>query len=183
MDDYLENIKILIVDDQDFIRSMLRQMLGVLGAREIYDAIDGEDAWEKLPIIEPDLIIADWEMQPMNGLQFTRRIRSDENSPNPYIPIIMMTGHSDLDRVMIARDSGINEFVAKPVAAKSLFTRIVNVVEHPRSFVRTDTFFGPDRRRHKKAVKKDRRGMKNEEKNGKQTSAESSPEDTKVVAE
>ena len=160
MNDYLEHVKILIVDDQDFIRSMLRQMLGVLGAREIFDAINGEEAWEKVIEVEPDLIIADWEMQPVNGLEFTRRIRSDENSPNPYIPIIMMTGHSELDRVMIARDSGITEFVAKPVAAKSLFDRIINVVEHPRSFVRTSVFFGPDRRRRKMPVDDDRRDKK-----------------------
>jgi len=157
MSDYLQQISILIVDDQDFIRSILRQMLGVLGAKDMHDALDGEEAWEVASTVNPDLIIADWEMKPVNGIDFALRIRNDKDSPNPYIPIIMMTGHSDMKHVIAARDSGINEFVTKPVAAKALFDRIVNVIENPRNFVRTERYFGPDRRRRRVAVDDERR--------------------------
>jgi len=167
MSDYLQQIKILIVDDQDFIRSILRHMLGVLGARDIYDAVDGEEAWEKTFLVKPDLVIVDWEMSPVNGVEFTRRIRKDDNSPNRYIPIIMLTGHSDKARVTTARDSGINEFVTKPVAAKPLFERIANVIENPRNFVRTDSYFGPDRRRRSVEVAEERRNGKLSPVNGK----------------
>ena len=157
MSDYLQQVKILIVDDQDFILSILRQMLGVLGARDIHDALDGQEAWEKMSSVKPDLIIADWEMKPVNGIDFSRRVRNDQDSQNPYVPIIMLTGHSDMERVTTARDSGINEFVTKPVAAKPLFDRVINVIEHPRNFVRTESYFGPDRRRRSKAVPEERR--------------------------
>jgi DNA-binding response OmpR family regulator len=64
------------------------------------------------------------------------------------VPIIMLTGHSDKKRVMIARDAGITEFLTKPISAKSLYERILNVVLRPRPFVKTKTYFGPDRRRN-----------------------------------
>jgi len=159
MSDYLQQISILIVDDQDFIRSILRQMLGVLGAKDMHDALDGEEAWEVASSVTPDLIIADWEMKPVNGIDFALRIRNDKDSPNPYIPIIMMTGHSDMKHVIAARDAGINEFVTKPIAAKALFDRIVNVIEKPRNFIRADIYFGPDRRRRRLEVDEERRDM------------------------
>jgi two-component system, chemotaxis family, chemotaxis protein CheY len=155
---YLEDVKILIADDQQFIRSIVRQMLRVLGARDIYDAADGEDAWDSVILNRPDLIIADWQMDPLNGLELTHRIRHAANSPNPYVPIIMMTGHADLDRVTQARDHGVTEFVTKPVAAKSLFNRITTVIENPRTFIRIGGYLGPDRRRRDMVVLEDRRG-------------------------
>jgi two-component system chemotaxis response regulator CheY len=157
MNDYLEDVKILIVDDQDFIRSLLRQMLGVLGAQHIYDAIDGEEAWDKMSIQKPDLLIVDWEMKPMDGVTFTKMVRNNADSPNPYVPIIMMTGHSEMDHVAMARDAGIHEYVTKPVSPKALFSRITNVIEHPRKFVRSGSYFGPDRRRRVLHVEEERR--------------------------
>ena len=66
---------------------------------------------------------------------------------NPYVPIIMLTGHSDKKRVMAARDSGVTEFLAKPISANALYQRILNVVANPRPFIKTKTYFAPDRRR------------------------------------
>ncbi len=67
---------------------------------------------------------------------------------NPYVAIIMLTGHSEKKRVTAARDAGVTEFLAKPISAKGLYQRIVNVVANPRSFIKTKTYFGPDRRRN-----------------------------------
>jgi two-component system chemotaxis response regulator CheY len=64
------------------------------------------------------------------------------------VPIIMITGHTEKNRVTAARDSGITEFLAKPISAKALYQRIVNVIAHPRPFIKTKTYFGPDRRRN-----------------------------------
>jgi two-component system, chemotaxis family, chemotaxis protein CheY len=64
------------------------------------------------------------------------------------VPIIMLSGHSEKNRVMQARDAGVTEFLAKPIAAKALYERILSVVLNPRPFIRTATFFGPDRRRN-----------------------------------
>jgi DNA-binding NtrC family response regulator len=63
------------------------------------------------------------------------------------VPVIMITGHSTLRRVAEARDVGVTEFLSKPVTARGVIERITQVVEHPRSFVKTDRYFGPDRRR------------------------------------
>jgi DNA-binding response OmpR family regulator len=75
-------------------------------------------------------------------------IRQPGANANPYVPIIMLTGHSEKKRVVSARDAGVTEFLAKPISAKSLYERILNVVANPRPFIRSKTYFGPDRRRN-----------------------------------
>jgi two-component system, chemotaxis family, chemotaxis protein CheY len=156
--DYLKDVSILIVDDQEFILNLVRAMLRVLGAEMIHDAKDGEQAWDCLKANSIDMLITDWYMKPVDGLELVHKIRNDKESPNPYLPIIMISGYSERARIFQARDSGINEFVVKPLSAKALFSRIMNVIEHPRQFVRTEMFFGPDRRRKKQDVDDDRRG-------------------------
>jgi DNA-binding response OmpR family regulator len=86
-------------------------------------------------------------MKPMDGLEFSRNVRTNVSSPNPFVPIIMITGHTEKHLVVAARDAGITEFLAKPITAQSLFSRIAEIVERPRAFVRCDSYFGPDRRR------------------------------------
>ena len=79
-------------------------------------------------------------------------IRQPESKGNPYAPIIMLTGHSEKKRVLSARDAGITEFLAKPISAKALYERILNVVANPRPYIKTKTYFGPDRRRNVNAT-------------------------------
>ena len=88
-------------------------------------------------------------MDSMDGLELIEKIRNDEDSPDPFVPIILMTGYSNQVRVETARDSGMTEFLAKPFKARDLYTRIVQIIEKPRQFVKNDYFFGPDRRRRK----------------------------------
>jgi DNA-binding response OmpR family regulator len=83
-----------------------------------------------------------------DGLELAQMIRQPGANSNPYVPIIMLTGHSEKRRVMSARDAGITEFMAKPISAKSLYQRILNVVCNPRPFIKTKSYFGPDRRRN-----------------------------------
>jgi len=162
-DSYLKDVRVLIVDDQDFVRQLLRHILGVLGCTRIMDAVNGEDAWEAIQDDPPDLAIIDWEMEPMNGLELIKRIRNDPSSSDAFLPIIMVSAYSERARIVAARDSGINEFVMKPVSAKALFSRLNAVIEHPRRFVRAGEYFGPDRRRRDKFVPQDRRQKKGEE--------------------
>jgi len=83
-----------------------------------------------------------------DGLELTQMIRQPGANSNPYFPIIMLTGHSEKKRVVSARDAGVTEFLAKPISAKGLYQRIVNAVANPRPFIKTKTYFGPDRRRN-----------------------------------
>ena len=81
-------------------------------------------------------------------LELMQMIRQPGANANPYVAMIMLTGHSEKKRVMAARDAGVTEFLAKPISAKALYQRIINVVANPRPFIKTKTYFGPDRRRN-----------------------------------
>ena len=91
--------------------------------------------------------MTDLAMQPLDGIDFVRLLRNSPDSPNPMAPVIMITGHSTHRRVQEARDVGVNEFLSKPVTARGVLSRIAQVVDNPRPYVRTDGYFGPDRRR------------------------------------
>ena len=144
----LESLKALVVEDNTHMRSLLRALLNALGIKDICEAIHGHAAMEALRERKIDLVLTDLAMNPMDGLELTRHVRNDENSPNPFVPIIMITGHTERYRVEAARDAGVTEFLAKPITAHNLFARITEILERPRAFVRCDSYFGPDRRRH-----------------------------------
>jgi DNA-binding response OmpR family regulator len=95
-----------------------------------------------------DIIITDYQMELLDGTDFTRLVRTASDSPNPYVPIIMLTAYSERSRVLAARDAGITEFCSKPVTPTELYRKVTAVINHPRPFVRSPTYVGPDRRRH-----------------------------------
>jgi CheY-like chemotaxis protein len=111
-------------------------------------AEDGAAGLEAFTHYMPDIVITDWAMPIFDGHELTQMIRQPDGNVNPCVPIIMLTCHSEKKRVVTARDAGITEFLAKPISAKSLYQRILNVVANPRSFVKTRSYFGPDRRRN-----------------------------------
>ena len=142
-----ESITVLVVEDNQAMLDITKSLLVTFGVGQVISAKDGHEGFEKLVRYNPDLVIADWMMRPVDGISLTRRIRNDANSPNPYIPIILMTGFSEKRRVIQARDAGVTEFLVKPFNARDLYRRIAQVIERPRQFVRSNDFFGPDRRR------------------------------------
>ena len=141
-------LRFLICDDNPHMRRILRTLLHSFGAREAYEAEDGATALEMYTHYVPDIVITDWAMPIFDGLELTQMIRQPGANANPYVPIIMLTGHSEKKRVISARDAGVTEFLAKPISAKALYQRILNVVANPRPFIKTKTYFGPDRRRN-----------------------------------
>lgn len=148
MSDYnLSRLNFLIVDDNKHMRALVKSILHALGVKNVLEASDGADAFKELRHFPADVIICDWNMSPLDGLDFVRMVRTGSDSPNPFVPIIMLTGHTEMNRVMEARDSGVHEFLAKPISAKKLYSRIRSIIENPRPFVRAGLYFGPDRRR------------------------------------
>lgn len=148
MSDYnLTRLNFLIVDDNKHMRALVKSILHALGVKNVVEAVDGADAFKELRHFPADVIICDWNMQPLDGLDFVRMVRTGSDSPNPFVPIIMLTGHTEMNRVMEARDCGVHEFLAKPISAKQLYARIRSIIENPRTFVRAGLYFGPDRRR------------------------------------
>jgi len=142
-----DRLKILVVDDNAHMRKIVVTILQAFGVRQIAEADSGERAWTLLRDINPDVVVLDWVMEGMSGIELVRLIRSNPQAPNPFVPVIMLTGHTSLEHVREARDAGINEFIAKPVSVKTMMSRLVSVIEHPRPYVRTGSFFGPCRRR------------------------------------
>ena len=94
-----------------------------------------------------DVAVVDYKMTPLNGVEFVRLVRNSPDSPDPFLPVIMLTGHADRRRIDEARDAGVTEFLVKPVTAKALIGRLQGLILTPRPFVKLDGYFGPDRRR------------------------------------
>ena len=140
-------ITILIVDDNQHMRGILKELLRAAGVSDIKEASDPLEAFEYMKSSLIDLLLVDLSMPLMDGVEFTRMVRTNENSPNHFLPIIMITGHSERSRVNAARDAGVNEFLVKPVTAKGLMERLSLIVNRPRNFVKSKQYFGPDRRR------------------------------------
>ena len=144
-----KKVKILLVDDMQPMLTLTASLLKIFGFDNVVLAHDGEEGFVKFCEHNPDLVISDWLMEPYDGTELVKRIRTDPNSPNKFVPIIMMTGYSHKIRVEHARDSGVTEFLVKPFRAKDLYARIEQLIEKPRRFVDAEQFFGPDRRRKK----------------------------------
>ncbi len=142
-----ELLKILLVDDNQHMRVLLAEVLRAIGVKEVFEAADGGEALQRLRGLAIDIVMTDLAMQPLDGIDFVRLIRNSRDSPNPMVPVIMITGHSTMRRVAEARDVGVTEFMSKPVTARGVIERISRVIENPRPFVRTPDYFGPDRRR------------------------------------
>src|SRR3982750_3825409 len=141
-------LRFLVIDDNAHMRRIVRTLLHGFGAREVYEAEDGASGLEAFTNFSPDIIIADWAMPIFDGLELTSMIRQPGATPNPYGPITMLTGHWEKRRVIEARDTGVTEFLAKPISAKALYQRVLNVVANPRPFIKTKNYFGPCRRRN-----------------------------------
>ena len=140
-------LKILLVDDNHYMRVLLAEILRAIGVKDIWEASDGAEGLQMMRDHAVDIVMTDLSMQPLDGLDFVRLLRNSPDSPNDMIPIIMVTGHTTLKRVAEARDAGVNEILTKPLTARGVLDRIHRVVNYPRPFIRTDDYFGPDRRR------------------------------------
>jgi len=142
-----DRLKVLVGDDNVHMRKLVITILHAFGVMQVLEADSGTRAWTVLRESNPDIVVLDWVMDGMSGLDLVQMIRTNPQSPNPFTPVIMLSGHTSADHVQQARDAGINEFIAKPVSVKTMMARLVAVIEHPRPFVRTANYFGPCRRR------------------------------------
>ncbi|MCG8544798.1 MAG: response regulator [Alphaproteobacteria bacterium] len=142
-------LKVLVVDDNEFMQRILTELLIALSFHrdKILKTGDGSSALKILSFQSPDLVICDLNMKPMNGKRLTQLIRSADDSANPYVPIIVCTGHSEIEHIVDARDAGATEILRKPISAASLYSRLRAIVESPRPFIKSPIYVGPDRRR------------------------------------
>ncbi len=143
----IEALKVLVVDDDHYMRKVVRTMLTAIGVRTVFEAPDGIAGLDAIRQNTPDLVIVDWEMPMIDGAQFVRLVRSPGEFPIPDIPIIMLSGHGDRWRVVEAARIGAHEYLLKPVSTKALRDRIIAIIGTPRPTVRLDGYYGPLPRR------------------------------------
>lgn len=138
-----ERLKVLVVDDEPFMRKVVRTLLTGMGVRNIMEAPDGMAGLETIRRDQPDVVILDWNMPGLDGPAFVRMVRSPQTFPMPDIPIIMLTGHGERAKVIEAIEIGVNEFLLKPVSTKALRDRMAAVLLNPRPNIRVGQYYGP----------------------------------------
>ena len=145
----LSALSVLVIDDNYHMLSLMRTILQGFGVTSVMEATDPAEAFERFQSSPIDVIFVDLKMPVLDGVEFIRLVRSGQDSPNPTVPIIVVSAYSEKSRILEARDAGATEFVRKPLSADEIYKKLHSVVIRPRAFVRAKMFFGPDRRRHK----------------------------------
>ena len=143
----LQKVRFLVVDDNVYMVKLVKTILRGFGAEHVFEAKNGAEAFHCLKNDGIDIVILDYLMNEEDGVAFVKRVRTAPDSTTPYVPIIMLTAHSDRKRVEAARDAGVTEFCTKPVTSADMLRKVVAVIDHQRAFIRSDSYFGPDRRR------------------------------------
>jgi CheY-like chemotaxis protein len=141
--------KVLLIDDDYYMRKVIRSLLLAVGVKDVHEAVDGVDGLEIIPELKPDIVVLDWEMPNLTGGEFMRIVRQPGKFALPDVPIIMLTGHVERERVVEAMRLGVNEFLCKPVSAKALQQRIMSIRGNPRPMVRIGEYYGPEPRKVK----------------------------------
>ncbi|MGP0091158.1 MAG: response regulator [Xanthobacteraceae bacterium] len=139
----LQSLTVLIIDDNPFMRKMVRTLLMNIGVKDVHEAVDGITGLQAIRTVTPDLVILDWEMPFLTGAELVRIVRSPGVFPVPDVPIIMLSGFGERWRVMDAVRLGVNEFLIKPVSAKALYDRITSILALPRPTVQMGDYYGP----------------------------------------
>ena len=147
VDKLVQSLAVLIVDDNQYMRKVIRNILVNIGVKNIHEAGDGIAGLEAIRMFAPDLVILDWEMPLLTGAELVRIVRSPGVFPVPDVPIIMLSGHVERWRVIEASRLGVNEFLKKPVSGKALLDRIMAIVNRPRAMVRLGDYYGPEPRK------------------------------------
>ena len=149
-----ERINVFLVEDNPYIRQVLESLLRQLQFANVQTASHGAEAIEYFQDLkrnrafgEIDVVLSDLVMTPLNGLLLLRWVRTAKESPNRFMPFVMLSGAADHEYVKAARDLGVTEFMAKPFSVSSISRYLLQIIDRPRQFVATQAYFGPDRRR------------------------------------
>jgi two-component system, chemotaxis family, chemotaxis protein CheY len=145
--DRVQSLCVLVVDDNLYMRKMIRNLLVNCGIKDIYEAGDGIAALDTIRTVGPDVVILDWEMPLLNGAELVRIVRSPGVFPMPDVPIVMLSGHGERWRVVEAVRLGVNEYLVKPVSAKALYDRLVSITMQPRPTVQLGDYYGTEPRK------------------------------------
>jgi len=124
-----------LVDSNAHMRAIVSSILQGFGIGEIVPASDTSFALQVLREKPIDLVICEYNLSPLDGIEFTKIVRTGKDSPNPSVPVLMLTAHSEFDKVKSAQNAGVTDFMTKPVSPTGLYKHLVRSVENPRQFV------------------------------------------------
>jgi len=143
----IQGLNILVVDDNAYMRRLTRTMLTNLGAKSVLEANDGLAALEAIRTCDPDVMLLDWDMPVLNGIEVLRIVRSPGVFPRPNLPVVMLTTRAQRAQVHEALRAGANEFLIKPTSPKALCDRLTSIVFKPRPMVKLGNYYVPEPRR------------------------------------
>lgn len=159
----LGNFTVLMVEDSEYMMSLMTSMLKAFGVGDILTCKNANEAIGILTITQArkksrfvtdiDIIVTDWLMPGGDGEELIDWVRAHEDEAIHFLPIILISAYTTEKVIAMARDHGANETMVKPLSAKSLASRICNVIDNPRPFIRAPEYFGPDRRRQEMVFK------------------------------
>jgi PleD family two-component response regulator len=142
----IQDLCLLIVDDNQYMRRIVRNLLINIGVRKVFEASDGIAGLDAIRTVSPDVVILDWELPLLNGGEFVRIVRSPGVFPQCDVPIIMLSSYGERWRVVEAVRMGVNEYLRKPVSAQALLDRLTAIVAKPRPVVQLGDYYGPEPR-------------------------------------
>jgi two-component system chemotaxis response regulator CheY len=146
VENLIQGLNILIVDSNVYMRKLTRLMLTNLGAKSVFEAVDGLAALETIRTCDPDIMLLDWDMPILDGMEVIRIVRSPGVFPRPNLPIIMLTDRGQRLCVMEALRAGVHEFLLKPTSPKLLGERLMSILMRPRPMVKLGDFYVPEPR-------------------------------------
>ena len=121
-----KNMPILVVDDFNTMRRIVRSLLKQLGFSNVDEAVDGNDALEKIAAKHYGLVLSDWNMEPKSGIELLREVR--QNTKYKELPFILITAESKVENIVEAKKAGVNQYIVKPFNAKTLKEKMATVI-------------------------------------------------------
>jgi DNA-binding response OmpR family regulator len=140
-------LTILVVDDNPHHRAIVSEILRAAGVTRILTASTSEEALQELRMWQPRVVILDWAIAPMDGIELTKLIRKNGAGIDRTVPIVMLTARNTVADVEVARKAGVHEYAIKPVSSGGLLARIEAAALRPRRFIDSPVYVGPCRRR------------------------------------
>ena len=148
LDALIQTLGVLVIDDNQYMRKVTRNLLMNIGVRAVYEAGDGIAGLDVIRTLAPDVVILEWDLPLLNGAEFVRIVRSPGVFPMADIPIILLSSHGERWRVIESVRLGVNEYLRKPVSAQALLDRLTLILAKPRPIVQLGDYYGPEPRRH-----------------------------------
>ena len=143
----IEGLSILIVEENQHMRKLMRTMLMTIGAKSIYEATDGRAALNAIRSVDPDIMLLDWDCPVLSGKQIMKIMRSPGVFTKPGPPVIMLTARASRSSVDEAIRLGVHEVLAKPTSPKMLQERLSSILFKPRPMVQIGKYLVPEPRR------------------------------------